>query len=79
MKLFSLLFLHCMNCTHYVPFFCEKSWELSECKKYGRYADMSRMDEGKCGKNARHFSPIKKGSHKGSESSEGFSMELDCM
>jgi hypothetical protein len=34
--------------------------ELSTCKKFNdRYADMCRMDEGKCGKEARHFSPNK--------------------
>ena len=72
MKFSSFLFLHCMNCTHYVPFFCGHNWELSECKKYGRHADMCRMDEGKCGKDARHFSPQK-------EKNSTFSMELDCM
>jgi hypothetical protein len=34
------------------------------------------MDEGKCGKEARHFSPKKE---KESNSKSSFSMELDCM
>jgi hypothetical protein len=34
--------------------------ELSTCKKFnGRYADMCRMEEDKCGKQARHFLPMK--------------------
>jgi len=34
--------------------------ELSTCKKFNdRYADMCRMDEEKCGKQARYFSPMK--------------------
>ncbi len=72
-----MLLAHCLNCTHYVPVFCGHNWELSECKKYGRHADMCRMDEGKCGKNARHFSPKKEQKEK--ESNDGISMELECM
>ncbi len=72
-----MLLAQCLNCTHYVPVFCGHNWELSECKKYGRPADMCRMDEGKCGKNARHFSPKKEQKEK--ESNDGISMELDCM
>jgi hypothetical protein len=54
--------------------FCGYNWELSECKKYGRHADMCRMDEGKCGKEGRHFSP-----KKDAKKTDGTSMELDCM
>jgi len=73
MKFISVLILHCLNCKHYVPIFCGHNWELSECKKYNRHAD---MDEGKCGNDARHFSP-KENSTKPIES--GISMDLDCI
>ena len=74
MKFLYILLVQCMNCSHYVPVFCGYNWELSECKKYGRHADMCRMDEGKCGKEGRHFSP-----KKDAKKTDGTSMELDCM
>ena len=57
MRFIHFLLANCLNCSHVVPIYCENTWELSECKKFNRYADMCRMDEGKCGKEARHFSP----------------------
>ena len=76
MKFLSLLLATCLNCKHYVPIFCGHNWELSECKKYNRHADMCRMDEGKCGKDARHFSPKENYT---SSIDSSFSMELDCI
>lgn len=58
MRFVHFLLANCLNCAHVVPIYCENTWELSTCKKFNdRYADMCRMDEGKCGKDARHFSP----------------------
>lgn len=85
MKFLNLLLANCLNCSHVVPIYCENTWELSTCKKFNdRYADMCRMDEGKCGKNARHFSPkevknIDKIKNSSKPTETGFSMELDCM
>jgi hypothetical protein len=59
-----------MHCSHYVPLYCGHNLDLSICKKYGRHADMCRMDEGKCGNDARHFAP---------KNASDISMELDCM
>lgn len=81
MRFIHFLLANCLNCSHVVPIYCENTWELSECKKFKRYADMCRMDEGKCGKEARHFSPklvLVKNIDKNSSES-GVSMELDCM
>lgn len=56
MRLLSHFLVNCLQCSHYTPLYCENTWELSTCKKFnGRYADMCRMDEGKCGKDGRHF------------------------
>ena len=67
---FMFLMIHCMHCSHCAPFYCGHNLDLSVCKNYGRHADMCRMDESKCGKEARHFSP---------NNVSGISMELDCM
>lgn len=65
-----IFLMHCMQCSHYVPLYCGHNLDLSICKKHSRHADMCRMDESKCGKEARHFSP---------KNVSGISMELDCM
>jgi len=72
MKFLSILLIHCLNCTHYVPIFYGHTWELIECKKYKRHAEIC-MDKGKCGKEGRHFL-LRKVSNE-----SGISMELDCM
>jgi hypothetical protein len=61
MKWFVFLFSDaCLQCAHYRPYLYENTLELSTCAKFNnRYADMCRMDEGKCGKEAKHFSPKK--------------------
>ena len=60
MRLLSLFLVNCLQCSHYTSLYCENTWELSTCKKFNsRYADMCRMDEGKCGKEAQHFLPKK--------------------
>jgi len=61
MRFLSFLFTNqCLSCKHFTPFYYENTMELSTCKKFNdRYADMCRMDEGKCGKAARHFLPMK--------------------
>ena len=61
MRFLSFLYInHCFTCKHFTPFYYDNTMELSTCKKFnGQYADMCRMDEGKCGKQARHFSPNK--------------------
>ena len=74
MKVLSLLLANCLNCKHYVPIFCGHNWELSESKKYNRHTDMCRMDEGKCGNDARHFL-----SKENVTIDSTFSMELDCI
>ena len=61
MRFLSFLFTNqCLSCKHFTPFYYENTMELSTCKKFnGRYADMCRMEEDKCGKQARHFLPMK--------------------
>ena len=61
MKWFVFLFSDaCLQCAHYKPYLYENTLELSTCAKFNnRYADMCRMDEGRCGKEAKHFSPKK--------------------
>lgn len=55
---FFLFTNQCLTCKHFTPIYYENTLELSTCKKFNdRYADMCRMDEGKCGKQAKHFSP----------------------
>ena len=55
-----LLTNHCLKCEHFTPIYYENTLELSTCKKFNnRYADMCRMEEINCGKEARHFSPKK--------------------
>ena len=61
MRFISFLFMNqCLTCQHFTPIYYENTLELSTCKKFkDRYADMCRMDEGKCGKEAKYFSPKK--------------------
>lgn len=85
MKFLHLLLANCLNCSHYTPVYNENTWELSTCKKFmDRYADMCRMDENKCGKEARHFLPKKdilvdNSNNKNSSDGLGLSMELGCI
>lgn len=67
----------CSQCVHFNPVYYDNTWELSTCKKFNeRYADMCRMDEGKCGKGGHYFLP--KNETKEPDRKE-FSMELDCI
>ena len=75
MKFLSLLLMHYLNCTH-VQLFCGHHLELNECKK-DNHPEMSRIDEGKYGKEGPHFTPKKEKEKE--KISEGISMELDCM
>jgi len=84
MRFFSFLLANCLNCSHYTPLYNENTWELSTCKKFNnRYADMCRFDEGKCGKQARHFSPkdilLDNPNSKNASDGSGLSMELGCI
>jgi hypothetical protein len=81
MRFLSLLLINCLNCSHYTPLYIENTWELSTCKKFNnRYADMSRMDEGKCGKEGRHFLQKKDMNHtQNVPEYAGLSMDLACI
>jgi hypothetical protein len=68
MRFFSL-WVHCLNCAHCAPLYCH-NLDLSVCKKYNRHTDLCRVDENKCGQNARDFLP---------KNVSGISMELGCM
>jgi len=88
MKFLSVFLANCLNCSHYTPLYIENTWELSTCKKFNDlYADMCRFDEGKCGKQGRHFLqkkelkdlPIDNPNNKNSSDGLGMSMDLDCI
>jgi len=72
MRFFSLVLANCLQCSHCTPIYHENTWELSTCKRFkDRYADICRMDEGKCGKGGRHFSP--------KPENASISLHLDCI
>ena len=84
MKFLSVLLANCLNCSHYTPLYIENTWELSTCKKFNdRYADMCRFDEGKCGKQGKHFSPkdilLDNPNSKNASDGSGLSMDLGCI
>ena len=87
MKFLSMLLANCLNCSHYTPVYIENTWELSTCKKFNdRYADMCRFDEGKCGKQGRHFLQKKvkdllldNPNNKNSSDGLSLSMDLGCI
>jgi len=46
----------CYHCVYHQPFKGDHSLEKSTCSKFaGKYADLCRLDENKCGKEGKYF------------------------
>ena len=45
----------CYNCVYNVPNKNDSTYEHSICSKFGRYSDLCRLNENKCGKEGKYF------------------------
>ena len=45
----------CYQCVYHVPNKWDHTLERSMCSKFGRYADLCRYDETKCGMEGKYF------------------------
>ena len=45
----------CYHCVYNVPNNKDPTYEHSTCSKFGRYSDMCRLDEKRCGKEGKYF------------------------
>ena len=45
----------CYQCVYHIPNKWDHTLERSMCSKFGRYADLCRYDETKCGMEGKYF------------------------